>query len=389
MAILKNPNEIATAFKPAILIYGQPGTGKTTLALSAPNPVLIDADKGMHRVEKRFQTISLPLNDYRDLLALFAGNELDPFETIVFDTLGKLLDRMTDHIIRENPKMGNGKGGLQMQGWGALKVEFQNLLKLGQSKGKILVFVAHEKEEKDGDTRIVRPDAAGSSGKDLMKDLDLMGYIEVRNNKRTISFNPSEKFYAKNSLRLPDVIEIPDTANGNHFIQTFILDKAVERMKADDIEGEKYTALLANLMTVVNLVTDAKTADEALATIGMSPVIWDSQRVAKAKLNDKIRSIGLAYDRETKSFKPAPAAQPEQKAEPAAEEKQPSGWDKSVNDLIDAMKACANVTALNALLKKENEAINLVTLQADEANRKKLADAINGRRAELTKTKAA
>ena len=29
------------------LIYGQPGIGKSTIALSAPNPVMVDAEKGL------------------------------------------------------------------------------------------------------------------------------------------------------------------------------------------------------------------------------------------------------------------------------------------------------------------------------------------------------
>jgi AAA domain len=170
----------------------------------------------MRRVEKRFQVPSLPLNDYKDILALFESTELNPFDTIVIDTLGKLIDRMGEYVVAENPKNGNGKGSLSMQGWGALKVEFQRLLKLAQSKNKHLIFVAHDREDKDGETRFVRPDVSGSSGKDLVKDLDFMGYMEMRGNKRTISFTPTEKYYAKNALKLAPVIDVPDTEKGKY-----------------------------------------------------------------------------------------------------------------------------------------------------------------------------
>ena len=36
-----------------VIISGLPGVGKTTLALSAPDVVLIDADEGMARVNPR------------------------------------------------------------------------------------------------------------------------------------------------------------------------------------------------------------------------------------------------------------------------------------------------------------------------------------------------
>ena len=34
----------------SMILYGSPGVGKTTLALSAPDPILIDFDRGMSRV---------------------------------------------------------------------------------------------------------------------------------------------------------------------------------------------------------------------------------------------------------------------------------------------------------------------------------------------------
>jgi ATP-dependent 26S proteasome regulatory subunit len=94
MGLLTKPNELTIKETYAGLIYGQPGTGKTTLALSSVNPVCIDVDRGMYRVEKRFQVPSLQVESYRQVLDLLNSNELDGFDTIIIDTLGKLIDRM-------------------------------------------------------------------------------------------------------------------------------------------------------------------------------------------------------------------------------------------------------------------------------------------------------
>lgn len=321
MSLLKSPNEIVTTGPWAGLIYGEPGTGKSTLALSAPNPVILDADNGMKRIQKRFQTTSLPMTGYQQVLDLMESSELDAFDTIVIDTLGKFVDYIGDYLQQQDPKNRKKGGGLSQQGYGAILVEFARIVREFKRKNKYLLFVAHGKEDKGGDVIKVRPDVAGSSGNALVKELDFMGYVEMHgDDRRTISFSPSERFYAKNSLELTSVIEIPDPNKvGNTFIQKYIIEKQAERAVAEAAENKRYDDLLANICGPIAAVTDAKTADEALATINMAPVLWDSQRVAKHRLAEKVKAVGLVYDKAAKAFVKAPSvAQPAEAAHAAA-----------------------------------------------------------------------
>ena len=199
--LLKQPNEIQNNAPISCLIYGQPGTGKTTAALSASRPALIDFDRGIGRVKIRFRCPSLPVNNFKEVLDLLNGNELDSFDTIVIDTLGKCVDRIGDYVAKDNPKLKQGNGNLSMQGWGAVKIQFQNLLKLIASKNKSVIFVAHEKEDKDGEVRFVRPDVAGSSGKDIVKELDLMGYMEMKGNYLYLSLTNTAEGTKKHSFK--------------------------------------------------------------------------------------------------------------------------------------------------------------------------------------------
>ena len=51
--MIRNPNDIQEgAKKIRMLIAGYPGIGKSTLALSAPNPLHIDVDFGIDRIER-------------------------------------------------------------------------------------------------------------------------------------------------------------------------------------------------------------------------------------------------------------------------------------------------------------------------------------------------
>lgn len=323
-SLLKNPNEINDNIKPAGLVYGQPGVGKTTLLLSGPNPVLIDADQGMRRVAKRFQVPSLPLVRYADFLKLLDGTELDVFDSIAIDTLGRFLDRMSDWLQEQNPKLRQADGSLTLKGYGSMRIEFQRVLRKVKDKDKYLFFGAHEKEEKENDGRYLRPDSAGSAGKDLVKDLDFLGYMEMNGNKRTISFTPTDKYYAKNSLELDAVIEVPDPDKvGNVFLQKYIIERAAVIRKKSEEQNAEYDRVVAVLEGHVIAATSPETFDLALKGINGLPPIWDSQRVAKHRLNDKAKELGFVYDKAEKKFKEPPKEAPKEEAKetPKAEQK--------------------------------------------------------------------
>lgn len=302
MSLLTQPAELKNTQPISCMIYGQPGTGKTTLALSASKPVLIDLDRGLHRVEKRFQCPSLQVDNYQQILDLLKSGELAPFDTIVIDTLGKLVDRMGDYVAIANPKFKQGDGTLSMKAWGAIKVQFSTLIKTIFNMNKSVIFVAHEKEDKDGDTRFVRPDVAGSSGKDIVKELDLMGYVEMKGNKRTVSFTPSEKYYAKNSLALPPVIEIPDTKAGNTFFQDSIV-KAVEEKRQQEAELlTEYESLKNVIDNKCASITDIESLNSIYSELQSLQVIWDSQIYSKHLLKVKTDELKATFNRSTKQF---------------------------------------------------------------------------------------
>lgn len=305
MSLLTQPSELKHNQPISCLIYGQPGTGKTTLALSADKPVLIDLDRGLYRVEKRFQCPSLQVENYQQILDLINSDELRPFNTIVIDTLGKLVDRMGDFVARQNPKFKQGDGTLSMKAWGAIKVQFTALVKQIFNSNKSVIFVAHEKEDKDGDIRFVRPDVSGSSGKDIVKELDLMGYMEMKGNKRTVSFTPNEKYYAKNALNLPPVIEVPDTASGNTFFQDKIVAAVAEKRRQEAELLADYESLKNVIETKVGEIKDITGLNEVYGEIRGLQVIWDSQIFANKLLKEKAVELKAKYSKETGKFEVA------------------------------------------------------------------------------------
>ena len=191
---------------PVFLIFGQPGIGKTSLGYSARNPLLLDFDQGSHRAINRLDT--LQIDDWSGVAGLMEQAEaLAAYDTIVVDTVGRCLDMLTADIAITDPKKAPG-GNLTLQGWGTLKNRFRTWMSNLRLLGKDVLLLAHDKEDKDGDTRIVRPDIAGGSFGEAMKIADFIGYLYMNGKDRVLDFNPTDRWTGKNPaqwapLRVP------------------------------------------------------------------------------------------------------------------------------------------------------------------------------------------
>lgn len=97
MSMIKRSNEIAIQKNVKMMVYGQAGMGKTTFALSAPKPLLLDFDNGVKRVNTAHLDDNVGIvqvSSWQDILNLLNYNkkDLEEFDTIVVDTIGKMID---------------------------------------------------------------------------------------------------------------------------------------------------------------------------------------------------------------------------------------------------------------------------------------------------------
>lgn len=313
MSVFKKPSELVYNSTIKALVYGQPGLGKSTLALSTPNPVLFDFDGGVQRVNGAFQCPTLPVSSWDEVIVGLNELEKEPndFKTIVIDTAGKMLDFMSSYIIKQDPKMAMRDGSLSLKGYGARKVMFVNFLKRVSMMGKHVIFVAHEREEKDGEIRIVRPEIGGSSQGDLIKELDLVGYMQAIGSERTISWTPQEKFYAKNTCNLPPMQKIPVIINeqgkiigSNSFLSNIFTQYGLYLQQEANVRKE-YDALLEEIEGDVSCIADADMANSYIETMKTKKQIWDSNAHAKTLISEKCKELGLKYNKMTKKYEPA------------------------------------------------------------------------------------
>jgi len=292
--------ELATGHVPDIILFGQPGIGKTTLACTMANPVLFDFDRGSHRaVPGIIPDPYQPSNyqEFRDWLwSREAEKELKKGTTAVIDTVGTLLeDFIGPWLIQQNPKNGYG-GQLALKGWGALKAEFTAVRARFKELGCSLVAIAHEREEGDGDARQYRIAVSGGSADILYRSFDQIGFIYMEGTRRTLDFNPSSLHVGKNPAALPK-LEIPATASLEGWLQEKVVGAFQERQESALKMAEQIREQVKEYMEGIELCNDAASFMAMMDTIQ-----GEENQTVKAQAGNLFRKAmkeqGFTYDKE-------------------------------------------------------------------------------------------
>lgn len=226
-------------------VYGAPGLGKTSMAFTASSPILLDFDGGSHRAKNRKDVVRIKA--WEDVTKI-TQEDLEPYRTVVVDTAGRALDKLTTDIIAVNPKMGRG-GALTLQGYGELKSKFAAWLNLLNSFGKDVVLIAHMDEQRSGDDVVERLDVQGGSKGEIYKSVDAMGRIYVRGKERVLDFSPRENSFGKNPCSL-EVMVFPDPSQEPEFLSKIMgsikqkLNQETESQTAAKKEIEEWSIAL-------------------------------------------------------------------------------------------------------------------------------------------------
>lgn len=307
--MIKRPDEVVqTTKKIRMIIAGFPGIGKTTLGLSAPKPLLIDVDRGIDRVQaKNRKDFTQPIT-YEELLQDLKSN-LSSYETLVFDTGGKLLDLMKPYVIKQDSKNGQKDGTtLSIKGYGAVGKEFQRLMDYAYyNLNKNVVVLFHAKEDKDGEATKLRILVEGSTKDNVWQPMDLGGFMEMYNGKRTIGFDNCERYYAKGTHGVKGVIELPDLDNPNipNDFLTKLFEKVNEsiREEATYFEEQKknYEKIMSEVGNSIENMTE-ESIDSVMEILKTAKHVLTSEKELRFMFKKKIESLEMIWDFDKRKY---------------------------------------------------------------------------------------
>lgn len=306
MPILKQTD--VTPRRPVIImIYGQPGSGKTSVATTAENPLIIDTDKGFDRSVRRVDT--LIANKWQDVLTEQNNGSLAQYKTIILDTVrGCTDDYLQAYVVEQDYKLQRNT----LKRYGAMGENFKRFVSYLRSIGCDIIFIAHDKETQEGDVIKHSPDCTGQTKDLLVRIADEVGYIFIENGQRKIQFNPDDTHVGKNVAELP-VTTIPD-ANTPEF--AIFMAKVVEQTK-NGIQNKSESnrqaqEQLAKLREGLGKAETEEDVENIMAQAKDLPPILKAPFFAEAK--ETLAAKGFVFDAEKKKFVKEQANEPTDQA---------------------------------------------------------------------------
>ena len=307
MPIVK-PTEMDFSDKNIIMIIsGLPGTGKTTLALSAPDVLLIDTDEGMARVNPTHRKDASICKTYEEVLSDIKAAE-GTYKTIVVDTTGALIEYMKDWAMRTDPKASKKDGGFSLQGYGVIKSEFVRLSAELRKKFNV-IFLFHENMTKNGDDGVFYELVVEGATRTLVyQPADLAAHLFIQNGRRYLGFTPTEQYSAKSAYGIKGLVEVPELKDGdpNDFL-TRLFDKVRANLAAESKQiapsKDKYAEAINEAKDICAAVKSPEDVPFAVETIGKLDHALTSEKESKAMLKKRLEELGIVWDKQERVYR--------------------------------------------------------------------------------------
>lgn len=302
---IQQPAALAvTQKKIRILIAGYPGIGKSTIALSAPNPLHIDVDRGADRVPALYRKPFIQPETYEELKDDLFSENIKNFDTLVFDTGGQLIKLMASWAIRQHTQNGQRDGTLSLKGYGVVGREFERLMNYCYyDLKKHIVVLFHAKEEKDGDNTRLRLLVEGQTKDNVWQPMDLGGFMEMQGNKRTLGLSNCERYYAKGTHGISGVYNIPELEQEipNDFLTKLfqqINDNIAKETKAVEKVRSEYESAMEQARAIVSSISTPEDAIAAVSKIKELKHALTSEKESRNLFFSKVKELGYKYDKE-------------------------------------------------------------------------------------------
>lgn len=306
--MIKKPEEMDFSGKNIIMIIsGLPGTGKTTLALSAPGVLLADFDEGLARVNVNHRKDSIICTKYSEFLEDIKS-AYGQYKTIVIDTGGAMIEYMKDWAVETHrTEVSTQKGNIDPRKvFGVVKSEF---LRVSREIKKYfnVVYIFHESKDKENDEIFYSLVCEGSARTLVWQPADLGAHLFIQNGERNLGFTPTAQYSAKAAYGVKDIVRVPELKDGepNEFL-TRLFAKVKENLAVESAslkpQQEAYEKAIAVGTEIINKIDKPENALTSLDEVRKLAHALTSKKELEDTFKTKMAELGYVYDKAAKAY---------------------------------------------------------------------------------------
>ena len=284
-----------------VYLYADPGLGKTSIGFTGDKAISFDFDKGSHRTGELRRGAVVQAKQWADVANLTAS-DLEPYNTIVIDTVGAMLESIKTHLML-NATNKQKDGSLKLKAQGLANNIFKQYVNSLIASGKDVVFIAHASEDQSSDQIVYRPDLGGKNRNELYRIADIMGYLTTvttgeGKNARLISFRPCPTHHAKNAGGLggdSGEVWVPDLKTNPTFLADLIKQAKdhINTLTPDQLATMKAQEDLQNWEQSCSEIQHAGDLSQLTESLDKSHAYYQFMRQIMLK---KAKELGFTFD---------------------------------------------------------------------------------------------
>lgn len=236
MTLMNSLIKSTTPAPPKLIVYGQPGVGKTTFAASA-GAILLDCENGAGAVPGLTRTPYLETwPQMRQWLVELASDPPQGFSALAIDTIDWMVQRIVEHVVLEldgkargdiTNTLGTAHGGYFKAREIVQNIVYRDLLPMLNAvagRGAAVILLAHAANTKlttpEGfDQRIASPDIPHWIAPPFIEWADGVLYACAEKDRRVLKTQGTNVILAKNRYSLPAEVPLswPALVEGMNF----------------------------------------------------------------------------------------------------------------------------------------------------------------------------
>lgn len=293
------PDERLPVMPVIVMIVGTPFSYKTSLAMTAADPIHLDGDRGAQRAVGRCPVFVI--DSWQEVKDADAAGVFADKKTLILDTPKSLIE---DYIWNYTQSIKYQSNTMKI--YGEIGTEFKSFVANARAKKMDLVMVSHEKTKEQGDKTIYEPDITGQSKQLLLRMCDQVGFMEKRERKDAktgkqiidtiLTFNPTPQWpFCKNVAGLPDMVLPHYTApEWKNFLDREVIVPTKDAMAKMTDEQKDALEFISQWQTAI----DALVPEEASTETAGKELLETMTEISKIKedhLKKQIRAYFVAH----------------------------------------------------------------------------------------------